>query len=129
MLLKCTEVPWEHADTESSPIQTQRSDKGHQIKQFFGFLELPDIKNWNTSPVNTVRHTEHLATKWCTFIVPTETDNAQSLLRSWGDMVNLSWTVGPSDAQLLVESAESVTHDVELVPELLHHAVDAGGVF
>lgn len=36
---------------------------------------------------------------------------------------------GHSDTQLLVEPTEGVTDDVELVPELLHHAVDAGSVF
>lgn len=34
----------------------------------------------------------------------------------------------PSDTQLLVHSAEGVADDVKLVPELLHHAVDAGSV-
>lgn len=34
-----------------------------------------------------------------------------------------------SDPQLLVEPTEGITNDVELVPELLHHAVDAGSVF
>lgn len=30
---------------------------------------------------------------------------------------------------MLVESTQSITHDVELVSELLHHAVDAQSVF
>lgn len=36
---------------------------------------------------------------------------------------------GCSDTQLLVEPTEGIADDVELVPELLHHAVDAGSVF
>ena len=41
------------------------------------------------------------------------------------------WLMSPggrSDPQVAVEAAEGVAHDVQLVPELLHHAVDAGRV-
>lgn len=43
--------------------------------------------------------------------------------------MNRSSTDGRLDAQLLVHPTESVTDDVQLVPQLLHHAVDAGSVF
>lgn len=38
-------------------------------------------------------------------------------------------TDGRLDAQLLVQPTEGVTDDVQLVPQLLHHTVDAGSVF
>lgn len=34
-----------------------------------------------------------------------------------------------SDSQLFVEPREGIADDVQLVPELLHHAVNAGSVF
>lgn len=36
---------------------------------------------------------------------------------------------GLLDTQLLVQPTEGITDDVQLVPQLLHHAVDAGSVF
>lgn len=40
-----------------------------------------------------------------------------------------SSTEGRLDAHLLVQSTEGVTDDVQLMSQLLHHAVDAGSVF
>lgn len=40
-----------------------------------------------------------------------------------------SGTDGRLDAQLLVQPPEGIADDVQLVSQLLHHAVDADGVF
>lgn len=42
---------------------------------------------------------------------------------------NVNWNLDGLDTQLLIQPAESITHDVKLMSKFLNDTVDAGGVF
>lgn len=80
--------------------------------------------------------TEHYAKKCCAFILMTKGRYTSDIFTAvlgatQRAMMDSRWLTSTemSDSQVFVEPTQSITDDIKLVPELLHHAVDAGSVF